>query len=134
MKYLTIYDLAVHCGYKEGEPWPDDLPIMGGCADCEASLGAFNAYPSTTGYLLCRDCLDGRGFLTWTHYDLHCSGGRCYDRVEAPAPMWWDERIYSFVGMGSSGMPFWSMRLMQECDLRSDSEVVPDLDPLYMGR
>lgn len=65
---ITVLDLAV---YRLGEA-PErmtgadfekaGLPIFGGCQHCEASIAAYNAYPSTTGYLRCADCI---GDLGW---------------------------------------------------------------------
>lgn len=40
------------------------LHAFGGCARCEASLAAYNAHPSRTGYWMCGDCIGGDGFET----------------------------------------------------------------------
>lgn len=41
-----------------------DLPIFGGCQGCEAGIAAYNAYPSRTGYLRCRGCIEDLGWMT----------------------------------------------------------------------
>lgn len=38
------------------------LAIIGGCAGCGATLAAYNAYPSKTGYWLCSDCIGSDGW------------------------------------------------------------------------
>lgn len=40
------------------------LPMMGGCQGCGATVAAYNSFPSTTGYLRCRDCIEDLGFKT----------------------------------------------------------------------
>jgi hypothetical protein len=67
---ITVSDLCIH---RLG--LPDDvesingaqfeqagLPILGGCEVCEATIAAYNACPSRTGYLRCLDCI---GDLGW---------------------------------------------------------------------
>lgn len=69
---VTILDLALHRGVVEspegrisgGEFERVGLPIMGGCEVCGATIGAYNAAPSKTGYLRCsNDCIADQG---WT--------------------------------------------------------------------
>jgi hypothetical protein len=38
------------------------LPMMGGCQVCEASIACYNAYPSKSGYLRCADCIGEEGW------------------------------------------------------------------------
>ena len=38
--------------------------MLGGCAHCYATIGSYNAYPSTLGVWLCADCIGDRGFAT----------------------------------------------------------------------
>lgn len=40
------------------------IPFMGGCQGCGATLAAYNAYPSTTGYWRCDMCIGDMGFAT----------------------------------------------------------------------
>lgn len=45
------------------------VPIMGGCATCYATVGAYNAYPSTTGYWQCADDIGDLGFATVADFE-----------------------------------------------------------------
>jgi hypothetical protein len=67
---ITITDLCIH---RLGLPDDVDsidgaqfaeagLLILGGCEICHASIAAYNAYPSRTGYLRCADCIGGLGW------------------------------------------------------------------------
>jgi hypothetical protein len=38
------------------------LPVFGGCELCNAPIAFYNAYPSRSGYIRCRDCI---GDLGW---------------------------------------------------------------------
>jgi hypothetical protein len=41
------------------------LPMLGGCAVCGATIAAYNAAPSKSGYLKCAEgCIDDDGFWT----------------------------------------------------------------------
>lgn len=40
------------------------LPMFGGCEVCGASITAYNAYPSKSGFLRCNDCIDDHGYQT----------------------------------------------------------------------
>lgn len=47
-----------------GQDFADvQLQIMGGCADCGASLAAYNAYPSRSGFWKCADDIGDDGWL-----------------------------------------------------------------------
>ena len=66
---ITVYDLAKHL--LDRDPISGDdfeqvgLPMMGGCQTCGASIAAYNASPSRTGYLQCASgCIEGLGFDT----------------------------------------------------------------------
>lgn len=57
---ITILDLARHRGAQEidgsisgGEFDKVGLPMLGGCEVCGATVAAYNAAPSKTGYLRC---------------------------------------------------------------------------------
>jgi hypothetical protein len=76
LNYITILDLALSRGAKEvdGRISGDEfnrlgLPIMGGCEYCGATIGAYNAYPSKSGYLRCSDCIGSDGFETTQEYE-----------------------------------------------------------------
>jgi hypothetical protein len=71
VKAITIYDVALARGAKAT---PDGglsgsefdrlgLPMFGGCQMCGASIAAYNASPSMTGYLMCSNaCIGDYGF------------------------------------------------------------------------
>jgi hypothetical protein len=40
------------------------VDIIGGCQNCQATIAVYNAYPSTSGYWRCADCIGGDGFAT----------------------------------------------------------------------
>ena len=40
------------------------VDIMGGCQGCHAVIGCYNAYPSTSGYWRCADCIGDDGYAT----------------------------------------------------------------------
>lgn len=69
---ITIWDLAVHRGMKpdaDGSASAEQfgavgLCIMGGCIRCEATIAAYNACPTRTGYWMCLDCVGEDGFHT----------------------------------------------------------------------
>lgn len=76
-KPLTILDIAIAKGAHQddggaiamGEFERLNLPFFSGCQGCGASLAPYNAYPSTTGFIQCKDCLDDRGFKTVEEFD-----------------------------------------------------------------
>lgn len=61
---ITILDIAI----AEGAQTDKDaaisgseferlgLPLLAGCQTCGAALGAYNAYPTQSGYIGCSDC------------------------------------------------------------------------------
>jgi hypothetical protein len=46
-------------GYSAGAFIEVGIPFLGGCYNCQATIAAYNAYPSKTGYWLCADCIEG---------------------------------------------------------------------------
>jgi hypothetical protein len=68
---VTILTLAEHRLGREARTGADfteaGLPIMGGCEGCGASIAAYNAYPSVTGYLRCADCIGDLGYADAQH-------------------------------------------------------------------
>jgi hypothetical protein len=73
MKNVTVWDVALARGLKEnddggvtmGQFDAVGLPMLGGCHRCGACIAAYNACPTTTGYLACVGCVgDGEGFPT----------------------------------------------------------------------
>ena len=69
---ITILQLAEHRGAKRNaEGGLEDsefhrvgLAIMGGCQCCHASIAAYNAYPSKSGFWKCADCICDDGWET----------------------------------------------------------------------
>ena len=40
------------------------VDILGGCQGCQATIAVYNAYPSTSGYWRCADCIGDDGYAT----------------------------------------------------------------------
>ena len=40
------------------------VDILGGCQGCQATIACYNAYPSTSGYWRCADCIGEDGYAT----------------------------------------------------------------------
>ncbi len=40
------------------------VDILGGCQGCHATIACYNAYPSTSGYWRCADCIGDDGYAT----------------------------------------------------------------------
>lgn len=68
---VTILDLALHRGAHVAEDGTINgaefekvgLAILGGCEACGASIAAYNAFPSKSGFWRCRSCIDGDGWV-----------------------------------------------------------------------
>lgn len=45
------------------------LPMFGGCEGCGASIAAYNAFPSRSGFIRCRGCVAGVGFATVADFE-----------------------------------------------------------------
>lgn len=79
-KFVTIFNVAVARGAKEdpeggingSEFIKHGLHFLGGCECCEASIAAYNAYPSTSGYWRCEDCIGDDGFPTAADFEAWC--------------------------------------------------------------
>ncbi|MET0405276.1 MAG: hypothetical protein ABW123_22870 [Cystobacter sp.] len=65
---ITICDWANAVLGREARTGEDfeeaGLDMLGGCQGCGASLAAYNAHPSKTGFWQCRDCIGDLGFAT----------------------------------------------------------------------
>ena len=65
------------------------VDILGGCQGCHATIAAYNAYPSTSGYWRCAGCIGDNGFATvgeFTEFEQSAetageseTSGRCRD-------------------------------------------------------
>jgi hypothetical protein len=77
--FITIYDVAEargaiiqpDNGCIEGSEFARlRLPLLGGCCGCEASLAAYNMYPSKSGYVVCAECVgEINGFKTVAEFE-----------------------------------------------------------------
>ena len=73
---ITILDYVKSVvGEKDSYPAEDfsrlGVAIVGGCEGCTATIAAYNAYPSTSGYWRCADCINDNGFATVEEYVHH---------------------------------------------------------------
>lgn len=68
---ITILELARFRGVKEdengginmGQFMAVGLPMLGGCGECGATIAAYNAAPSQSGYLKCsKGCIGDDGY------------------------------------------------------------------------
>ena len=65
--YITIHDVALvegatkddSGGYRGDQYAARGYAIISGCEGCGATLAPYNAYPSTSGYIRCAQCLGG---------------------------------------------------------------------------
>jgi len=77
---VSVLDCAIGRGVKasDGDLFTGadieavGLPFFGGCQCCAASIACYNAYPSQTGYLRCRDCIGEIGFPTTAAFEEWC--------------------------------------------------------------
>lgn len=73
---ITIYELAEFRLGREPETGADyneaKLQILGGCGVCGASIAAYNAFPSQSGFWKCGDCIgdDGWDDLEAANFDI----------------------------------------------------------------
>jgi hypothetical protein len=49
------------------------VSIIGGCQSCAATIAAYNAYPSASGYWRCADCIGDNGFATVADFKARTS-------------------------------------------------------------
>jgi hypothetical protein len=47
------------------------VDILGGCQACQESIAVYHAYPSTSGYWRCVDCIGTDGFATVADFIAH---------------------------------------------------------------
>ncbi len=74
---MNVLALAIAKGMKQNEDGYYTLdavvqtgfPFFSGCQCCGASLGPAQAYPSTSGYIRCKDCIDDSGFDTLADFE-----------------------------------------------------------------
>jgi hypothetical protein len=56
--------------YTAEDCFTSGVDILGGCQGCGATIAAYNAYPSTTGYWRCADCIGETGYATITEFTV----------------------------------------------------------------
>jgi hypothetical protein len=66
---ITIFDYVKSAvGDKEFYSAEDfnrnGVAMLGGCQGCRVTLAAYNAYPSTSGFWRCAECIGDTGFAT----------------------------------------------------------------------
>lgn len=78
---VTILDLAVHRGVESengnipaSEFYRVNLDFIGGCCICHATIAAYNAYPSKSGYWKCGDCIGDDGWYDVAECDKDIRG------------------------------------------------------------
>lgn len=81
MSLITILDLAIHRGakpiddsYSGAELARVGLAIFGGCTGCGASMAAYNAHPSKSGFWCCPDCIGDDGWTDAAEANLEIFG------------------------------------------------------------
>lgn len=79
--FVTALDVAIARGAKEvngsvsaKEVIKQGIPFIGGCACCEATLGCYNAYPSTVGVWFCSECIGAKGFISTDEFERYVGG------------------------------------------------------------
>jgi hypothetical protein len=53
------------------------VDILGGCQHCQATIACYNAYPSTSGYWRCAECIGEDGFATVADFTASMSIAAC---------------------------------------------------------
>lgn len=63
------------------------VAMFGGCEFCSAAIAAYNAYPSTSGYWRCADCIGNAGFATVEEFTQAGNGTRKDDSEDTDATL-----------------------------------------------
>ena len=79
---ITIIDYVASIvgdkpAYPAGDFSSNGVAMMGGCQCCYAMLAAYNAYPSTSGYWRCADCIGDTGFASVEEFTASRSPVTC---------------------------------------------------------
>jgi hypothetical protein len=77
---VTILEVARARGAKAnddgsfsgGELARVGFEMLGGCLRCHATIAAYNAHPTRSGYWACGDCVGGSGFDTAAEFEEWC--------------------------------------------------------------
>jgi hypothetical protein len=86
--------------YSAGDFSRNGVEMLGGCERCHATIAAYNAYPATSGYWRCADCIGDDGYDTVTAFQAaefsRCPGCGAPDSIyETPITV--SERTYGYV-------------------------------------
>lgn len=54
--------------YTADDFYSNGVDLLGGCERCHATIAAYNAYPATSGYWRCADCIGDDGYATVTAF------------------------------------------------------------------
>ena len=57
--------------YSAEDFFRNGVGMTGGCQLCAATIACYNAYPSTSGYWRCADCIGPDGFTTVADFKAH---------------------------------------------------------------
>ncbi len=76
-KYVTLLEVAKARGlegigdaYNGADFAKVNIPIMGGCEICHATVACYNASPSKSGFIRCADgCIGDEGFETTEEFE-----------------------------------------------------------------
>jgi hypothetical protein len=76
------------------------VDIIGGCQTCGATIAAYNAYPSTSGYWCCANCIGDTGFATITDFTAHTATTSCpscgnTDTISETLVATWERTAYA---------------------------------------
>ena len=64
--------------YPAGDFSRCGVDMLGGCERCHATVAAYNAYPATSGYWRCADCIGDDGYETVAAFrDREFSNSNC---------------------------------------------------------
>lgn len=93
---ITIMDVAESRGVKIDDDGGVraqefervDLPVMGGCCVCGATVSPYNAYPGKNGKLHCKDDIGDKGFKAVEEFE----------KAYADELDWQAERASSYYG------------------------------------
>jgi hypothetical protein len=54
--------------YTADDFYRNGVELLGGCERCGATIAAYNAYPATSGFWRCADCIGDDGYETVTAF------------------------------------------------------------------
>jgi hypothetical protein len=63
--------------YAAEDFYRNGVAMTGGCQGCHATIACYNAYPSTSGYWRCADCIGRTGYATVADFTASLSAVAC---------------------------------------------------------